>query len=169
MSLQSFLSVPAVLAALMLCIPAPDADAAGPQVPGVPESARMAPMVVPALKLIRSYISNGISAPLSASTFTVLDTRTVNCPNTAGCYIGQESMVSLDPAGGNWAICLKVNAAYTTCQMQGQLAHLGSFVVGNARGVASVPQGSHTVQTTVYAEAAGLVAQWQTDYRLYKP
>lgn len=121
-------------------------------------------------KLVTTYVSagNGGGSGLSAG-FNFIESRTVKCGNAAGCHIGQESMVQVSTTG-NWAICLSVNGSYTTCQYQGNLPDVGSYVVGNARGFSvSVPTGTHTVQTEVYVDVASSLAQWQTDHRVYKP
>jgi len=119
-------------------------------------------------KLQKTYISSGNGGSLAAGTFNFVESRTVSCSVTVGCVIAQESMVQLSPGGGNWAICLEVNGAYTTCQFQGHLPDTGSFVVGNARGNVLVPQGTHTVQTDVFTSNAATLAAWQTDHRVYK-
>jgi hypothetical protein len=122
------------------------------------------------LKIITTYISagNGGGSALAAGVFNFVESRTVDCNKAGGCVVGQESMVQINPGGGNWAICLSVNASYTTCQFQGHLPDTGTFVVGNARGTVVVPFGIHTVQTDVFTSNAGTLAQWQTDHRLYK-
>jgi hypothetical protein len=121
-------------------------------------------------KLVNTYVSVGNGGALGAGLFNTIESRTVNCANAAGCHIGQESMVQLAPGGGNWAICLAVNGVYTTCQFQGHLPDVGTFVTGNARGFSvAVPQGVHTVQTDVFVSLASTLAQWQTDHRVYKP
>jgi hypothetical protein len=120
-------------------------------------------------KLLKTYVSTGTGGALAAGTFNFVESRTVDCPKATGCSIGQESMLQLNPGGGNWAICLSVNGAYTTCQFQGHLPDTGSFVVGNARGFVSVPQGVHTVMTEVFVSLASTLAQWQTDHRVYAP
>jgi hypothetical protein len=121
------------------------------------------------LKLVNTYISNGAGAPLAAFTFNLVESRTVNCPNLAGCHIGQESMVQLTTTA-NWAICLSVDGLSTTCQYQGNLPHIGPYVVGNARGISgTVRQGLHTVKTEVYTEVASTLVRWQTDHRVYRP
>jgi hypothetical protein len=118
-------------------------------------------------KLVNTYISNGNGGALAAGTFNFVESRTVNCNKAVGCVIEQDSMVQLNPGGGNWAICLSVNSAYTTCQFQGHLPHVGSFVVGNARGNVLVAQGIHTVQTDVFTSNASTLAAWQTDHRIF--
>jgi len=121
-------------------------------------------------KLGNTYVNkgNGSGSALVAG-FNTLGTMTVNCGNAAGCHIGQESMVQLRTTG-DWAICLLVDGSYTTCQYQGHLPDVGSYVVGNARGFsAPVAQGTHTVQTQVYVEVSGALYQWETDHRVYRP
>lgn len=122
-------------------------------------------------KLVTTYVSagNGAGSALTAATFNTIESRTVNCGNAAGCHIGQEAMVQLSTFG-NWAICLRVNGVSSTCQYQGNLPDISSFVVGNARGFsAAVAQGVHTVQTDVYVDVASTLFGWQTDHRVYKP
>lgn len=118
-------------------------------------------------KLLITYISSGTGGSLAAGAFNFVESRTVNCAKAGGCIISQESMLQLNPGGGNWAICLSVNGTYTTCQFQGHLPDTGSFVVGNARGNVAVPTGVHTVQTDVFTSNAGTLAAWQTDHRVY--
>lgn len=125
--------------------------------------------VGPALKLVSTYVSNGTGGALAAGTFNFVESRSVSCPNSGGCHIGQESMVQL-VTSGNWAICLSVDGIYTTCQYQGNLPHVGSYVVGNARGISgTVSLGRHTVKTEVYTDVASSLTRWQTDHRVYKP
>lgn len=146
---------------------------AGSASPALPPGKSMAAQGVGTLthdprKLLKTYVSLGNGGSLVAG-FNFVESRTVDCPKVAGCSIGQESMLQLNPGGGNWAICLSVNGSYTTCQFQGHLPDTGSFVVGNARGFLSVPQGVHTVQTEVFVSLASTLAQWQTDHRVYAP
>lgn len=122
-------------------------------------------------KLLKTHIAdgNGFGSALAAATFNVIDSRTVTCGAT--CTIGIESMVQLNPGGGNWAICLRANGASLSCQYQGHLPDTSTFVVGNARGVtnASLAAGSYVVTTEVFTNNAAFLYGWQTDYRIYKP
>jgi hypothetical protein len=119
-------------------------------------------------KLVNTYISSGSGGALSAGVFNPVESRTVNCNKIGGCVIEQDSMIQLSPGGGNWAICLSVNGTYTTCQFQGHLPDVGSFVVGNARGNVLVAQGIHTVATDVFTSNASTLAAWQTDHRVFR-
>jgi hypothetical protein len=149
--------------------------------PGGPPGARMMPSATEGAggtesyterKVVKIYLNNGNGggSALSAFVFNTIESGTVNCTNAAGCHVGQDSMVQLAPNGGNWAICLAVDGVYSTCQYQGNLPDISSFVVGNAKGFSgTVPFGLHTVRTDVYVEAASALYGWQTDTRLYKP
>jgi hypothetical protein len=148
--------------------------------PGVPPGARMMSAAEGAgstesyteRKVVKIYLNNGNGggSALPAFVFTPIESGTVNCTNAAGCHVGQDSMVQLSPSGGNWAICLAVDGVYSTCQYQGNLPDIGTFVVGNAKGFSgAVSQGLHTVRTDVYVEAAGALYGWETDTRVYKP
>ncbi len=166
-----------LLAAAVIALSSQAAVAA----PGTPPGARMKPAATEGAggtesytvrKVLKIYINNGngFGSALSAATFNTIESGTVNCTNAAGCTVGQDSMVQLAPNGGNWAICLAVNGIYSTCQYQGHLPHVSSFVVGNAKGFsATVPFGLHTVRTDVYVDAASTLHGWQTDTRVYKP
>ncbi len=123
-------------------------------------------------KVVKIYLNNGNGggSALSAFVFNTIESGTVNCTNAAGCHVGADSMVQLAPNGGNWAICLAVDGVYSTCQYQGNLPDISTFVVGNAKGFSgTVSQGLHTVRTDVYVEAASALYGWQTDTRVYKP
>lgn len=80
-------------------------------------------------------------------------------------------MAQLEPQGGDWAICLKIDGVTASCQYQGVLGGPSGYVTGNARGVKTgVANGSHTVLTQLYVEGAGATyAYYQTDVRVYKP
>ena len=119
-------------------------------------------------KLVNTYISSGNGGALSAGVFNPIESRTVNCNKIGGCVIEQDSMIQVSPGGGNWAICLSVNSTYTTCQFQGHLPDVGTYVIGNARGNVLVAQGIHTVQTDVYTANASTLAAWQTDHRVFR-
>jgi hypothetical protein len=121
------------------------------------------------LKTTHTANANGFGSALAAGAFNVIDSRNVNCADI--CTIGIESMVQINPAGGNWAICLRANGVYLTCQYQGHLPDVSTFVVGNARGVtnASLAAGVYVVQTEVFTANASSLYGWQTDYRIYKP
>jgi hypothetical protein len=122
--------------------------------------------------VVKIYLNNGNGAgsALSAFVFNTIESGTVNCTNSAGCTVGQDSMVQLSPNSGNWAICLAVDGVYSTCQYQGNMPDVSTFVVGNAKGFsAKVPFGLHAVRTDVYVEAASSLYGWQTDTRVYKP
>jgi hypothetical protein len=147
------------------------AGAAGPTLPPGKSMAQtnIGPLTHDSRKLLKTYVSQGNGGALAAGAFNFVESRTVDCPKAGGCHIGQEAMVQLNPGGGNWAICTSVNAVYTTCQFQGHLPDVGTFVVGNSRGFVAVPQGVHTVQTDVFVSNASTLAQWQTDHRTYSP
>jgi hypothetical protein len=146
------------------------AGGAGPELPAGKSMAKsaMGVMTHDPRKLVNTYISSGNGGSLAANTFNFIESRTVDCNKTVGCLIEQDSMVQLSPGGGNWAICLSVNGTYTTCQFQGHLPDVGSYVVGNARGNVLVAQGVHTVQTDVYTANASTLAQWQTSHRVFR-
>jgi hypothetical protein len=149
--------------------------------PGVPPGARMKPAASEEAggtesyterKVVKIYLNNGngFGSALNAFTFNTIESGTVNCTNGAGCTVGQDSMVQLSPNGGNWAICLAVDGVYSSCQYQGNLPDVSSFVVGNAKGFsAKVPFGLHAVRTDVFVDAASTLHGWQTDTRVYKP
>jgi hypothetical protein len=167
------------LAAVSLLATAVAASAAGlagsPH--GAPAQAQAqdtSPLAGPNTKetLISTYdaVGNGNSASLPQNAFTTIAASNVKCTNTNGCSIGIESMVQIQSGGGDWAICLLIDGAQTSCQFQGVQSGPSSFVVGNARGWGTVAAGTHSVQTQVYVSGPSATYQYfQTDARVYKP
>jgi hypothetical protein len=127
------------------------------------------------LRRLNTYVStgNGNGSLLTGGGVgpNIIESRTVNCPNVAGCYVGQESMVQIT-VGEVWSICLYVDDVVTGCSNH-DLRDPGTngFVVGNARGMSALlRQGVHSVKTVVEIPFfGGTLYQWQTDHRVYKP
>lgn len=122
------------------------------------------------VKLLKTVtgVGNGNAAALTAG-FNTIDERTIACTVAAGCAIGFEAMAQIKPQGSDWAICLLIDGSSVSCQYQGVQGSTTGWVVGNARGMGTVTQGTHTVTTQVYTESSTAVyAYFQTDYRLYK-
>jgi hypothetical protein len=51
----------------------------------------------------------------------------------------------------------------------GQAGGGSANVTGNSRASITVCTGTHTVATTVYVDAAGTLANWESDFALYTP
>jgi hypothetical protein len=122
------------------------------------------------VKLLKTVtgVGNGLGAAL-ATGFNTIDERTVSCTVAAGCAIGFEAMAQLKPQGSDWAICLLIDGVSVSCQYQGIQGSTTGYVVGNARGMGTVAQGTHTVTTQIYTESStAIYTYYQTDYRIYK-
>ncbi|MBQ0959045.1 hypothetical protein KAK06_08735 [Ideonella sp. 4Y11] len=122
------------------------------------------------VKLLKTVtgVGNGLGAALTLG-FNTVDERSVSCTVAAGCAIGFESMAQLKPQGSDWAICLLIDGNSVSCQYQGVQGSTTGYVVGNARGMGTVTQGTHTVTTQIYTESStATYTYYQTDYRIYK-
>jgi hypothetical protein len=138
---------------------------------GMSADAVAGPNTKEVLSATYSASGNGLSASLPAFSFTTIASSTVKCNHLQGCSIGIESMAQMQTGGADWAICLLVDGATTSCQYQGVQSGPSSFVVGNARGWASgVSNGFHVVETQLYTESNSATYQYfQTEARIYKP
>lgn len=122
------------------------------------------------MKLLKTVtgVGNGLGAALTPG-FNTVDERSVSCTVAAGCAIGFEAMAQLKPQGSDWAICLLIDSVSVSCQYQGIQGSTSGYVVGNARGMGTVAQGTHTVTTQIYTESStATYTYYQTDYRIYK-
>ncbi|MGB8702405.1 MAG: hypothetical protein WCD18_23555 [Thermosynechococcaceae cyanobacterium] len=132
-----------------------------------------APATTAPTKLLQTFFRSGSGGiTLAANAFTPISTVSVTCNNAAGCSIGVESMIQIQPpAGTQWAICPQVGGVFMSppCPFQGLLPAVSSFVTGNGRSNITVPLGTHTVTTTVFVSAASTLRNWESDVRLYKP
>ena len=124
-----------------------------------------------ALKLQKTYFETATAsgAALAAGFNPYGSTQTVNCANTAGCFIIVNAnaqvagVASVNPS----AIVIKVDGAAINAPFNTPVSTTSFTVMHYQTGIA-VPLGSHTVTTEVYVSSPTTLHRYNTEIKLYK-
>ncbi|MBN8486675.1 MAG: hypothetical protein J0M20_02930 [Burkholderiales bacterium] len=123
------------------------------------------------LKLLKTYFEtgNGNGAALAAGFNPYGSTQTVNCTNTAGCYIIVNANVQVAAAASvnPSAIVIKVDGAAINSPFNTPVSTT-SFTVMNYQTGIAVTTGNHTVTTEAYVSTPTTLHRYNTEIKLYK-
>ena len=124
-----------------------------------------------ALKLLKTYFETNTAngAALVAGFNPYGSTQTVNCTNTAGCFLIVNTNAQVAAAGSvnPTALTVRVDGTAINAPYNTPVSTTSFTVVSYQTGIA-VPMGSHTVSTDVYVTSPTQLHRYNTEIKLYK-